>query len=422
MTGSVAIDVAIGLVFVYLLYSLFATIICEIVANYLGLRARNLREAIIRLLEDDSDKDRSKFVSIFKSLWSSVVNLFSRPGGEFVKAFYEQATIKYLARNDFFSSPSYISPSNFSKALIEIFRKKCSSSSDQTDLGMIKEVLENQNWIDDNTRLHILSLLKDANGDLVKFKILLERWYDSTMERAIGWYKQKIQLVLLIIGFFLAAAFNASTFKVVSILSKDKNSRDQMVKMATSYVESHRYEIRRDTTKAYKTDLDSLLRVKGQIEADVAATNSIMGLGWPGDSVTLVDEKKKDSLTKVHTSYLEVTLCSNAKKLVIIPKNFKTEGVKAYLNFANNNKLAGINNAETKASIRWWKYFWDGVKDNFWGFLVTAFAISLGSPFWFDLLNKLIQIRGSVRQPVQTQSTTEGAPGKSDIDIIQRKG
>jgi hypothetical protein len=27
------------------------------------------------------------------------------------------------------------------------------------------------------------------------------------------------------------------------------------------------------------------------------------------------------------------------------------------------------------------------------GFLITAIAISLGAPFWFDLLNKLVKIR-----------------------------
>jgi hypothetical protein len=421
MTGSVAIDVAIGLVFVYLLYSLFATIICEIVANYLGLRARNLREAIMRLLEDDNTKESGKVVSIFQSLGSSFINLFSRPGGDFVKAFYEQATIKYLARNSFFSSPSYISPANFSKALIEVFRQKGTTSTDQTDLEVIKEVLEKQNWIDDKTRLHIQSLLKDANGDLVKFRILLERWYDSTMERAIGWYKQKIQFVLLIIGFFLAASFNVSTFKVVNILSKDKNSRDQIVKMATSYVESHRYDLKRDTSKAYKEDLDSLLKVKGQIEADIASTNSIMGIGWPDDSVALVDEIKKDSLKKKYTNYIEVSLCSDIKKLVIAPKNFNSKNLRSYLNFSSS-KLTGVNTSKTKAEFRWWKYFLDGVRDSFWGFLVTAFAISLGSPFWFDLLNKLVQIRGSVRQPVQMQPTTEGASGKNDVDLIHRKG
>jgi len=31
------------------------------------------------------------------------------------------------------------------------------------------------------------------------------------------------------------------------------------------------------------------------------------------------------------------------------------------------------------------------------GWLITALAISLGAPFWFDLLNKLMTLRGSIK-------------------------
>ncbi len=34
----------------------------------------------------------------------------------------------------------------------------------------------------------------------------------------------------------------------------------------------------------------------------------------------------------------------------------------------------------------------------FLGFLLTAFAISLGAPFWFDMLNKFVQLRGAVKE------------------------
>jgi hypothetical protein len=33
---------------------------------------------------------------------------------------------------------------------------------------------------------------------------------------------------------------------------------------------------------------------------------------------------------------------------------------------------------------------------NLWGCLVTAIAISLGAPFWFDLLSRLMKLRGGV--------------------------
>jgi hypothetical protein len=53
MTGSIAIDVVIGLVFIYLLYSLLATVVAEIISTNLGLRSKNLREAIDRMINDE---------------------------------------------------------------------------------------------------------------------------------------------------------------------------------------------------------------------------------------------------------------------------------------------------------------------------------------------------------------------------------
>jgi hypothetical protein len=41
---------------------------------------------------------------------------------------------------------------------------------------------------------------------------------------------------------------------------------------------------------------------------------------------------------------------------------------------------------------------WLGQVQFHWlGWLVTAFAISLGAPFWFDLLNKFIIVRSTVK-------------------------
>ena len=59
MFNNVALDVVIGLVFVFLLYSLFATVVAEIIATKLGLRARNLKEAVDRMLNDEDDDPNS---------------------------------------------------------------------------------------------------------------------------------------------------------------------------------------------------------------------------------------------------------------------------------------------------------------------------------------------------------------------------
>ena len=41
--------------------------------------------------------------------------------------------------------------------------------------------------------------------------------------------------------------------------------------------------------------------------------------------------------------------------------------------------------------------WWDQVKWHWLGWILTALAISLGAPFWFDLLNKFIVIRSAVK-------------------------
>lgn len=43
------------------------------------------------------------------------------------------------------------------------------------------------------------------------------------------------------------------------------------------------------------------------------------------------------------------------------------------------------------------------------GWLITAFAISLGAPFWFDLLNKLMQVRNSVKIPISSGNASDSS-------------
>ena len=69
MFDNVALNVVIGLVFIYLLYSLFATVISEIFATYIGLRARTLKEAVDRMLNDEDEGDQRGFLT---RLWDSL--------------------------------------------------------------------------------------------------------------------------------------------------------------------------------------------------------------------------------------------------------------------------------------------------------------------------------------------------------------
>lgn len=108
MTGSIAIDVVIGLVFIYLLYSLLASLIAEIIATNLGLRARNLHSAIRRMLTNSSVHT---YQTMVKDRADSVVSKF-----------YNHPEIKSLTANNLFSKPSSINPDTFAKVMVDLFQ------------------------------------------------------------------------------------------------------------------------------------------------------------------------------------------------------------------------------------------------------------------------------------------------------------
>ena len=86
MFNSVALDVVIGLIFIFLLYSLLATVLSEMIATVLGLRARNLKAAISRMLNDDKAR------SLLGRFWNSV-RILKVPDNQVINSFYSNPEI-----------------------------------------------------------------------------------------------------------------------------------------------------------------------------------------------------------------------------------------------------------------------------------------------------------------------------------------
>ncbi|SHG43578.1 Predicted nucleic acid-binding protein, contains Zn-ribbon domain [Chryseolinea serpens] len=642
MTGAIALDVVIGLVFIYLLYSLFATIICEIIAVQLGIRERNLKQAIRRMLEDFPETSENKVVAFGKQVSLSISEMFENSMGPAACVFYHLPIIKYFARNTFHSKPAYITKQNFSKAVLEIFRRY-GGGDDLSDLEKIQNVLQGKiqhtevlkslkdaidinsdtkkpyepgdkrdynvifnalkkeiegvdikvssldtaqriifdeikklmlsvkaddkkdynaifdalkekiagndekvsslnkaqriifdkieklmasaksdkdkkavdkdydaifdalkekiagndkkvssldtaqrnvlneieklmgsaesekdkkaavyrvdemlNLFGHETRSHLTSLLKDANNDLLKFKLHLEQWFEDTMDRASGWYKQKIQVVLLIVGFIIAICFNANTLAIVHKLSVDKDAREKMVERATRAMSDPKTKLNVDkagklgdtaaTEANEKARLDSLKTIQREVQQQLDDANSLLGSGWVDlpDNLPLVPwtPAAEDSARKLkNRGFLDYAVVdvlvgdSVNRKILKFPQGM-TSGVLSCLEerdvWSSAEVFTGANTTGTKIAVDnsfggYFFYLWSNIfSAAFWGYLLTAVAISLGAPFWFDMLNKLIQIRGAVKEPTQTQvagGTASKDTGLSDpAHPLNRKG
>jgi hypothetical protein len=524
MFDSVVLDIVIGLVFIYLLYSLLITILGEIAMEKMGVRARILRKAIEKMLNDGYPSTPVTFTEKVKE---ELREFFLAEHDEFPQSFaarfYDQPSIKYLTRSHGRllswvpkqSKPAYFSGRNFAETLIHIFRDAGAGSSDMERIRFCLQ--RNTLRLEQETLEHFMRIERDAAGDPDKLKLRLEMWFDETMDRASGWYKTKLRLVLFLLGFTLAVAFNIDTFRIVSLLSKDTRAREQLVQMSTSFVKdtthiSKLVHVNGDTLKAGILYDSAFSRVS----RDADDASRLLGIGWDAGSAVV---PATDTLTRMrdsalfhavagdhallcgqvaasakarsqvaHTTFrirqtdsivraeardtlntldsmilatdtmtvkrLQAKLASQRKRIsthlsllsLLMQKQhadstscLKTEaaiaraGAPAY--HSSGRKLAVIDSlkydtvpgkiilygrrpltiCETTGQIL--SAALNPFSRSFWGFVITALALSLGAPFWFDLLSKLVSIRSGGVKPEEKKTGT--TPDSSLVSIAQ---
>src|SRR3954453_10481278 len=113
MFSNTALDVFIGLIFVFLLYSLLATIIQEMIAVQLAFRSKVLEKAILRMLEDGRTTTKFPYgdrIKGFLHLFGFVNQLKNKSVAPW---FYGHPLIKYLAEDNYYSKPAYLDARNF---------------------------------------------------------------------------------------------------------------------------------------------------------------------------------------------------------------------------------------------------------------------------------------------------------------------
>ncbi len=250
-------------------------------------------------------------------------------------ALYKQLSQKFWGRR---YSPSYMSSDAFQSILFNVILEGKN----------VDKILQQIDEIKDDYLKQVLNqFLEDANYDLEKFKRRIRKWYDDVMDRAGGWYKRSTQKILVVVGMLIAVIFNADAINIYERLESDPENLKEIVSIAESFVR---------------------------------ADSTIYNRYYQGDSLILEE------------------------KLLPVPDSAAGERFEEALNQA---KLLVTEELETiRAPLGLgWSYFdyknaqWTEWAMKILGWIVTALAISLGAPFWFDLLRKLVNIRSSGRQP-----------------------
>lgn len=395
MFGSNILEVVIGLVFIFLLYSLLATTIKEGLATVFNMRAAMLEKAIKRMLDDGIYEPHSIWEWIIQKgnhLRNFLVRLVAyivppvkkwekNIDKYLVKKFYDHPAIKYLGENKLHKKPNYISPDYFSKAVVDMLKEMGGAPVPDANQSAKDQVIAGIQSIStlDETRKLLQSYIEDS-PDLDKFREHIEKWFNETMDRTSGWYKRQAQRIIFVTGLVIAIVFNVDTISIVKKLSKDKDARKALTELASaSYKATYEKQQADSAKKQAPAHVDSVFaHVKSLIERDITDANTLIGLGWyiPATSDTVVLESNAAQYGH------DVTICKSCVKKVSCEKA-------APLTYFQKAKY--VLCVATSSGRK------------FLGYLITALAISFGAPFWFDTLSKLMQLRGGGKKPEEKE-------------------
>lgn len=236
---SVLLDVVVGLVFIFLIFSLLASGAYEIGARALATRAKHLWSALYDLL----DGGPSTVTKAERAM--GVVSGDKRPdtssdGGRWTDRLYRNPLIKELDDTLTFQKTrlSHIDAEDFSRALLqEVWDKAAEiSGAEPSNIGdaitKAREELSNAPFLDD---LEIFA--HQLNNDLDRVKDEVSRWFDSRMESVSRSYRKNSRWWLFAIGLLVAVVFNVDAIHATSELYRDDALRQAVATQAANVVQ-----------------------------------------------------------------------------------------------------------------------------------------------------------------------------------------
>lgn len=232
LTGFPALDVAIGLSFFFLMLSLLASAVQELIATVLALRARTLEQGLRSMLASDEALKHwwRRTTAAKKDAARLLTDVYGHP---LIEAQHRKRLT--LFRGVRARKPSYISPRAFALALLDTVAPvgpPATTASHDVLAAARRQILAKH--LPDPVEKQLLALLDDARGDVDAFRRNVEAWFDDTMARVSGWYKRKAQWILAVLGLLIAIGLNANTLTMGERLWKDPAVRNAVVGQATS--------------------------------------------------------------------------------------------------------------------------------------------------------------------------------------------
>ncbi|MFN8290335.1 MAG: hypothetical protein U0U70_08765 [Chitinophagaceae bacterium] len=361
------LETAISLVLIFFIFSTITYVIQELIAVNLKYRSKMLWKSMWQLFDGEKLEGR---LQLMKSLPTENTT--------HTDAFYDHPQIKSLKKDlQGKKPPSYIPAANFALAVLNLVAANAPANKGKNNLTQtttfedVKAGL--QTYVDSKGNLYtVLKNLLDTSFTIQQLQLKVEEWFDSYMKRVSAWYESQVVTSVRIIAVFLTVIFNINVIYLAKKIYTDGTLRGKLVAMAEKVVDKPE-AVTQYYTSAFKTvsaNIDSLYQRR--LEAD----------STPEGKKKILAEKAAvlDSLAGVYTQKNSAAIRSMVSQLDAagLPLGWKNDTLKSQVTGKpDSNKL--INFLLMLA-----------------GWLIAACCISMGAPFWFDMLNKLVNVRRTV--------------------------
>ena len=257
---------------------------------------------------------------------------------------YKHPLIASLARDAKAICPSYMPADKFATALMDILTGPHAAAS---DVAALREQLRHS---DAPAAKALTALLADTSLDAEAVRKRIEGWFNDQMDRVSGWYKRNAQRNVLLIALAVTLILNASTVRMAQMMWETPAVRAALVESAKA-------------------------RVQVQKEQD-------------SELLPVIEYTNPNDPTGGKPVHVPQPLLSSSERQLM----GQLTGWYADL---QDRKHSGQP---------WGSWFFSHLV----GWIITMLAVSLGAPFWFDTLNRFINIRNAGRSP--DEARTKNAP------------
>lgn len=347
MSGFPILDLVAGVIFIYFLLSIISSSAVEMVMTVFKLRGKMLGKWL-------------------KEIFNMDVTLPDGTRQKLGRAIMDHCSVTGLTKSG--KAPSYIDAKNFVAAFLEkITYDPENKNSIAMDMESIINAIKRSDALPHSLQRVLLTYAYEARdkyaavskatvteagsikSEVDLFKEKIERWFDTNMDRVSGSLKIKyIRPLTLGIGILAVVLLNADSIAIARFLYSNPQARANIA------------------AQAYAAPADTSFQNKvSRIHAGAGAAKE--------DSLSF--QQIKDTLTAQRASIMRT------KEIL------ESSGLP--LGWSKND----LRDPKTH------KYSFGLIISKLTGLFATVLAVMMGAPFWFDVLNKISNMRSAGKKP-----------------------